>query len=122
VKENKKIIIRRIRDTMICVGLAIFFVGTAVTSSVSYAQRRVKPEWVMPKHYPNGFDGMGHIDRITDDEVVIDDISMPLSTYAEFHTPTETDVSRGLFVPGKFVGYIVDSEHQIVSMWLIVME
>ena len=105
--------------SFICIGLALFLANTAVPSSISYAQRQVKPEVVLPKHYPNGFDGFGRIDRIATDEVVIDDTLIPLSPYISYHTPEEKDAPSYLFVPGSLVGFIKNSENAIESLWLI---
>ena len=109
---------------LICIGLAFLLIGFVIPSDVCYAKRRVKPEWVMPEHYPDGFDGIGRINRILVEkgEVVIDEDSIRLSPYAEYHTPTEMNVSSYLFGPGKLVGFIIGLEKEIISMWLIEMD
>ena len=124
MKRNNKISDVKIWRIIICIGLVISFISMVSPLSVSHAQRLVKPEWVMPKHYPNGFNGMGHIYNISinEGEVVIDDKTIKLSPYAEYHTPTQKNASSGIFVPGKLVGYIIDSEDTIVSMLLITNE
>ena len=114
------------RCVLICVSLVLVFIFMATTvSTFTYAQRKVKPEWVMPKHYPSeGFDGMGHIDRISieNGEVVISDFFFKIASYAEYNTPTEKNISGYLFKPGNWVGYTMDSTNQIISFWLIEME
>ncbi len=124
MKKNNRIFTGGITHILICTGLALFLFSIAIPPSVGLAQRKVKPEWVMPKHYPNGFDGMGRIDSIAVDrgEIVIDERMLKLSPSVEYHTPTESNASSALFGPGSLVGYIIDSEDQIKSIWLIEME
>jgi len=114
-----KMFLKRIKYIIICIGLAIFFVSIVIPSGVSYAQRRVKPEWVLPEHYPYGFDGWGQIDVIADDEIVIDDSLYKLSPSVEYSTPTEKYATRNSFSAGKIVGFITNSKREIVSLWLI---
>ena len=119
MKGNRRKAFGTVKPTLICIGLALFFVSIAIPFSISYAQRLYKPEIVLPEHYPDGFDGFGWIDRIAEDEVVIDDTLIPLSPYILYHTPEETNASREWFVPGSLVGYIKDAENAIESLWLI---
>ena len=119
MKENGKMSLNTTKTILICIGLALFLANTAIPSSISYAQRGVKPEVVLPKHYPNGFDGFGRIDRIAVDEVVIDDDLIPLASYVLYNTPKEMNAPSYLFVPGSLVGFIKNSENAIESLWLI---
>ena len=121
MKGNNRTYYKRIKNILICIGLALFFINL-IPSSVVLAKGRFKPEWVMPAHYPDGFDGWGRIDRIAEDEVVIDDRSWPLSAFVEYHSPTAMNVSRYLFSSGNLVGYLMNSKREIISLWLIVME
>jgi hypothetical protein len=107
------------KTILICIGLALFFTNALIPSSLSYAQKGVKPEVVLPEHYPDGFDGFGRIDRIARDEVVIDDDLIPLASYVSYHTPKEMNAPSYLFVQGKLVGFIKNSENAIESLWLI---
>lgn len=107
------------KTILICIGLALFFANAVIPSGISHAQRGVKPEVVLPKNYPNGFDGFGRIDRIAKNEVVIDDTLIPLASYVLYHTPEEMDAPSYLFVPGKLVGFMKNSENAIESLWLI---
>jgi hypothetical protein len=98
---------------------------TGQASDETTRPRKVKPEWMMPDFYPaDGFDGMGLIDDIAvnDGIVVINDSGFKLSPYAEYHTPTYKNAPGALFKKGDKVGYILDSEKKITSMWLIVIE
>jgi hypothetical protein len=74
---------------------------------------------VLPKHYPNGFDGYGLLQRIGHREVVIDDQLLKLSPNIEYHTPTRMNASGAYFRPGVLVGFLRNSENEIVSLWLI---
>jgi hypothetical protein len=98
---------------------------TAQASDETISPRKVKPEWRMPDFYPaDGFDGMGLINDISlkDGMVVINDTEFKLSPYAEYHTPTYKNAPGALFRQGDKVGYILDSEKNITSMWLIVIQ
>lgn len=104
----------------IFIGLALFFLIQAIiSSSLGHAQGRVKPEVVLPKHYPHGFDGYGLLQRIENREVVIDDQLLKLSPNIVYHTPTRLNASRAYFRPGDLVGFLRDSKKEIVSLWLI---
>jgi hypothetical protein len=98
---------------------------TGQASDETISPRKIKPEWKMPDFYPaDGFDGMGLIDDIAlnDGMVVINDAGFKLSPYAEYHTPTYKNAPGALFKQGDKVGYILDSEKNITSMWLIVIQ
>jgi hypothetical protein len=122
MKEIRKISLKKTVYILMCIGLSVSFVVGVFTSSVSHAQGKVKPEWVMPEHYPKtGFDGMGRINTVNigQNEVVIDEFLYNLSPMVQYNTPILNDVSSGDFIEGKLVGFIVDSKDTIVSMWLI---
>jgi hypothetical protein len=119
MKENNKIFLGRIKHILICSGLVLFIVSSAIPARVAHAQRRVKGEWVLPKHYPDGFDGMGHIDRIAKDEIVIDDVLLRLSPSVTYRTPKTKHSTSAHFSPGNLVGYLKNSEGEVISLWLI---
>ena len=100
-------------------GLAVFFANVALSSNPGHAQQRVKPEMVLPKHYPDGFDGLGNIQRISETEVVIDDTYYTFAPHAGFHTPERSNVSVYSIKPGACVGYMKGGKKQIISLWLI---
>jgi len=111
--------IRTIATRLSCVGLALFFLSAALPSGLAHAQQRVKPEVVLPKHYPDGFDGLGRIERISETEVVIDDTLYRFAPRAEFSTPERSNVSLYTFKPGAKVGFMKSGKKQIISLWLI---
>jgi hypothetical protein len=104
---------------VLCVALALFFLSAAMPATVSYARSRVKGEWVLPKFYPESFDGWGRIDRITEDMVVIDDTMIKLSPSIVYRTPTNTHATSAYFKPGNLVGFMTNATNEIVSLWLI---
>jgi hypothetical protein len=101
------------------VGLALLFLSAAIPSEPGHAQQRVKPEVVLPKHYPDGFDGLGRIERISETEVVIDEALYKFAPHAEFNTPQRNNVSLYTFTPGATVGFMKDGNKRIISLWLI---
>jgi hypothetical protein len=105
---------------VICIGLAIFLGGLFIPAGVKGEEQKVIPEWIMPQHYPPaGFDGYGLINRISAEEVVIDDDLFKLDRSVIYVTPTNMMSSRSNFEEGDLVGYLKNSEHEIKSMWLI---
>lgn len=107
-------------QTFLCFGLALFFVSIFIFSNISYAQNKVKGEWVLPKDYPaDGFDGWGCIVSIEKNSIVIDEIQHKLSSGVEYHTPPGVVRSKSKFVSGAIVGYLKNPEREIISLWLI---
>ena len=119
MKKNKKILIERIKHILICMGLALFLAGIVVPSGVSHGQPRVKPEWVLPEDYPDGFHGWGAIDRIEENEIVIDEIQYMLSPSVTYHAPPGIYRIRSQFREGAITGYLKNSKDEIISLWLI---
>ena len=109
----------KLKQVFICTGIGLLLVGMIFQSIPVYGEGRVKPEWVMPRHYPFGFHGMGHIDRITQDKVVIDEHLHKLSPQVKYHTPALENAPSDDIKPGKKVGYILNSKNEITSIWLI---
>jgi hypothetical protein len=99
--------------------LALFFVTQAMPSGLSFAQGRIKPEMVLPKGYPDGFDAYGHINRIGKDRVVIDDEPFDLSPETTYNTPTRLNASKAYFGPGAFVGVLTNAKGEAKSLWLL---
>ncbi len=106
---------------LILVALGFFLAGIFLPSGIIYSRDLVKPELILPAHYPDGFDGWGQIDRIdiNENEVVIDDCLMRLSPYAAYHIPSRSNASSALFRAGSVVGFLKGSDGSIISMWLI---
>jgi hypothetical protein len=119
MKANKMIVRARVRHIMLGIGLAVFFVSIVIPATAGHAQRRVKGEWVLPKDYPDGFDGWGRIANIAKDTVVIDDMVLRLSPSVVYRTPTKTYATSAYFKPGNLVGFMTNPQNEIVSLWLI---
>ena len=119
MKEGNKMFIRRIKYIFICMGLALFLVSVALPTGVVHAFQGFKEGSVRPEHYPNKFDQIGRVDRIELDEAVINDCLFKLSPGIKYHTPSIENASSAWFKEGQFVGYIINSKREIVSLWLI---
>jgi len=118
-EEDSKMRHAKINYALFMTVLVLLIVGLTLPASVSYAQRRVKGEWVLPKHYPDGFDGYGRIGSITADDLVIGDCYHKLSPFVKYATPTRKYAFRSQFRAGDFVGYIKNSKQEIISLWLL---
>jgi hypothetical protein len=102
--------------------LILCLVAPVVLPEVSQAQGRYfKEEWLglLPDFYPRGFDGYGHIDRITFEQVVIDDAFFKLAPDVRYSTPRRKNASINSFETGRLVGYILNDSHEIESLWFI---
>lgn len=118
-KEDGKMRHAKIKHILFMIILVLLVVGVTLPSGICYAQRKVKGEWVLPKHYPDGFHGYGRIGIITADRVVIGDCSHRLSPFVKYATPTDENALKSRFRAGDFVGYIKNSKHEIESLWLL---
>ncbi len=103
----------------IFIGLALFFVTEAISSGLGYAQGRVKPEMVLPKGYPDGFDAYGQIDSIEEKTVVIDDEPFTLSPDVTYNIPTRLNASKAYFKSGALVGVLTNAKGHAISLWLL---
>ena len=118
-----KIIRRRRSAFWVCLGLAMVFLLSAVPASFSYAQegegRHMREEWKVPEFYPRGFDGYGKIDTIDQNGVVIDDTIWKFSRQVQFATPRDRNAGITNFSVGDTVGYLLNEEREIISLWYI---
>ncbi len=65
-------------------------------------------------------DGRGWIQRIEEDLVVIADVLRPLSPFVTYHSGiTGLEASASEFRSGTFVGYRLNSEKEIIALWLL---
>lgn len=103
----------------ILLGLALFLGIQAISSGLGYAQDRVKPEMVLPKGYPDGFNVYGHINRIGEKKVVIDDDQFFLSPDVTYNIPTRLNASKAYFGKGAFVGVLTNNKGEAKSLWLL---
>ena len=118
-KEDGKMRHAKIKQIPFMIILVLLIVGVTLPSGICYAQKLAKGEWAFPEFYPKKFDGEGYIDRITTDEIVIDECGYRFSPFVKFATPTRKDTVRSRFRAGDLVGYITNSKHEIESLWLL---
>ena len=71
------------------------------------------------KNYPKRFDGMGYIDVIEPDRILIDDTPYQLAASITFHTPKWRRAPAKWFQKGQYVGYLRDSNDAIKDVYLL---
>ena len=121
MNQRNKVWSGGIKRFLICTGLVLVLMGMVIPSGFAHAQGgRVKPEMVFPDHYPySGFHGMGYILTISRNEAVIDDKVFAFSPDVAYHTLEIENASSAFFRSEMRVGYLLDSEGKIKSLWLI---
>ena len=65
------------------------------------------------------FGGSGLIDRFEEDDIVVNDIGLRLSSRVDYYVEPDTEVSRQHFKIGSRVGYQLDDEGQVYRLWLL---
>jgi len=111
---------RKFAATAFCVGMVVLMASGAILGNVSYAAGKIfLEEWKLPDFYPRGFDGYGRIDKIFADRIIINDSSKKLSRSAVYGVPSSPHASKSSFQVGNTVGYLLDHQKEIVSLWLI---
>jgi len=78
-----------------------------------------KGEWKLPIHYPDGFDGYGCLMTIYETRVVIDDSSKHISPDMTYNTPSGKDQPIEYMTKNSLVGFMLNDENQIISLWLV---
>jgi hypothetical protein len=119
MKKNKTDCHHRIKQIIAGIALALIVAGLCIPASAGAGEQKVKGEWILPEHYPAGFDGYGYINRIAAEEVVIDDSLLRLSPAITYTTLHSVMAGSDDFTDGDLVGYLTNSEHEIISLWLI---
>ena len=104
---------------MAAIALALIAAGICIPGGVSAGEQKVRGEWILPAHYPAGFDGYGYINRLAAEEVVIDESLFKVSAAVTFTTLNSVMAVREDFRDGDLVGYLTNSEQEIISRWLI---
>jgi hypothetical protein len=107
------------RRFLVFLMLTLFLVSTGIPVTLSHAQKRFKPEVVLPKDYPDGFDGFGPLEALNENSVVIMDVSIRLVPFVTYHTPTNMNSTAAEFRIGDLVGYLKNETGEITSLWLI---
>jgi len=105
------------------VGLVMLSIGLVMapgTGSVMAKQYKgMSPERPVYSGYPVDFSGRGHIDRIGDGEIVIDDGLFKVNSAVRFNRPNRLGTSMSSFSAGEKIGFIVDKEGNLKSVWLL---
>jgi len=99
----------------VVLGLAVLVGYPGTTSGEGFLGERAD----FPSYYPEKFNGIGRIDRIARDEIVISDSLYKLSPYATYATPTRKTVPRTWLDVGNLVGFITNEKNEIISLWLV---
>ena len=119
MKKNKKNCHHGIKQIAAGMALALIVVGICIPAGAVAGERKIKGEWILPENYPAGFDGYGYINRIAAQEVVIDETLFRLSPAVTYTTPNSIMADSGDFTEEDLVGYLTNSEQDIISLWLI---
>ena len=119
MKKNKTDRHHRIKQIAAGIALALIIAGICIPAAVCAGERKIRGEWILPENYPAGFDGYGYINRITAEEVVIDETLHRVSPAIIYTTLTSIMAKMGDFTEGDLVGYLTNSEQVITSLWLI---
>ena len=107
------------KPVMAAIALALIVGGICFPAGAVAGEQKIMGEWILPEHYPKGFDGYGYINRIAADVAVIDEMLIRLSPRVTYSTLISVMAVREDFTEGDLVAYITDSEQAIVSLWLI---
>jgi hypothetical protein len=107
------------RCVLLGIGLVLGFIVLASYSGTTYGEGFLGERADFPSYYPEKFDGIGRVDRIARDEIVISDSLYDLSPHATYATPTRKTVPRTRLDVGSMVGFVTNEKKQIVSLWLI---
>lgn len=71
----------------------------------------------VPKGYPLEFDGRGVIDILYPESIIISDSLYPITSFTTFNRPGRLNTFRDALKPGEIVGYKLDSQGRVVSLW-----
>jgi len=117
--KNRKNFHNRLRQMTAAIALVLISAGICTPAVAGVGGQKIKGEWILPEYYPQGFDGYGYVNRIVATEVVIDDSIYRLSPAVTYSTLSSVMATIGDFVEGDLVGYLINSEQEIISLWLI---
>jgi hypothetical protein len=91
----------------------------SVAISPRHAEAQNRGEDYITGRSLSDFSGMGHIDSIDEDKMVIDDCSRELSSGVKYYKPGPKKISKSAFAVGSRVGYVEDRNGDIISLWLL---
>ena len=107
------------RSALVVIALVMSLAILASYSSTFCAEQFLGERTHFPSYYPEKFDGIGRIDRIARDEIVISDSLYKLSPNATYATPRRKTAPRTRLDIGNLVGFVANERNEIVSLWLI---
>ena len=90
----------------------IYEIGHTASSQGVDTQRMA-----LPSYYPKWLDGIGHIDRMGDEEIVIDDHLFPLAKGVRYGALKHPHVKKSSLKEGSLVGFVINDKGEIVSLW-----
>ena len=112
-----------LRKNGVILGLILAFslciCGMGVQSLASPAQGIDTQRMSLPDYYPKWLDGSGHIDRIGDEDIVIDDHYFPLAKRVRCATLKNSHVKKSSLREGVLVGFVTNDRGEIVSLWTL---
>jgi hypothetical protein len=123
MKKQKKagtLLARTQAIAMGCIGtVLLFFALAAAPIAILDTQGALERGVTLPGYYPDKFDDMGHINRLENEVIVIDDSPYRLAPTAEYATRTERHATIASFHVGSFVGCLTNAKGEITSLWLL---
>jgi hypothetical protein len=81
--------------------------------------RATGPEKPVYPGFQHRFNGVGRVDGITAEEVVIDDRLFKLAKKVTFNMPGRYDVSRARVGKGNIVGFMLNARKEVDSIWIM---
>ena len=98
--------------------LVTTLLGMALFPPWGMGQSLVRPEMNFPKHYPDGFHGVGIISEITAEFVMIDDrYRLPFSPGIQFHRLRVPNSGRNAFSEEDRVGYLLNEQKEVTHLY-----
>lgn len=104
------------RPILVLLLLAVFSV-TVAFESVEAGQSR--GENFITGSSLSHFNGVGHIDSMEGNQLVINDCSKELSSGVKYYKPGPIKIPATAFSVGSRVGYVEDRNGRIKSLWLL---
>jgi hypothetical protein len=86
---------------------------TVLAESINSSKR------VATAHYPSRFERLGILSFVDREEVIVDNVHVPMASTVRFMTPYNENSTFGAFVPGQRVGYVVNEKGQIIVLCLL---
>ncbi len=115
-KDTNKRGMKMLALTALISGLLIL---PLATGTAARQPKKVSPEKPIYTGYPLDFSARGHIDRIGDGEIVIDDGLFTVDANVRFNRPNQLGTAMKNFSVGERVGFIVDKKGRLRSVWLL---